>query len=226
MQEVKIYQSDPETANAIVKLLFQGSFSARAVDDAVYVAQADAEAAVQYLNEYSQKALEDVNAGFLADHDALEAAFQANWERCPVCDKKRTTICPICRTAGDDFELAFLSDGNDDGPLTEAVGCSCGPSCGGKKKEEAPQKPKDEATEILHQVLCHGCDDPFTPEFANVCVHCGHQFPEGFDPHEAKLDEHYHVGKENDAGFSVFAMSLLFVAGVGIIAALFLAFNR
>jgi hypothetical protein len=78
------------------------------------------------------------------------------WPVCPECGRRRQTVCPICETLGDDFPLA---DANY-GAAAHARGEN-GSSANGLT------------------VLCHICDEPFTPEFFRRCSGCGHQYPDG-----------------------------------------------
>lgn len=81
---------------------------------------------------------------------ASDAKTLAAWPLCPGCQKRRTTMCPYCDTAGSDFPLADanFSAGQEDPQPTLAV-------------------------------ICTTCDEPWAPEFFRRCEWCGHNFGHG-----------------------------------------------
>jgi hypothetical protein len=92
-----------------------------------------------------------------ADEDVdecLEDEPDVPWPACPSCGRPRHTSCPVCETAGTDFPRAFQPDA---------------------RQLRAPHV--DGQAGLL--VICHACDEPFTPVFLKRCEWCGHPFADG-----------------------------------------------
>ncbi len=124
-----------------------------AVTACVMVAERDAEAAQQLIAELQQTRVVD------AQEDEYQPPAQSEdgeaWPICPDCRRRRTTICPICDTAGSEFPRA---DAN-----YAAVAAQM-------------NRPRPGLA-----VICTTCDEPWSPDFLRRCEWCGHDFGEGLD---------------------------------------------
>ena len=165
----------------------------------VLVAEEDAETARRFAVQFDQQA---ALATAELEPPALEAPV---WPQCPQCDARRSTRCPVCQTAGTDFDEAdrdFLGslgmpDSLDPGgqaPKPAPISCDCGSTqCG--NREKLPSETSDAvepAAEVLPgtsanatsqprlALMCSTCDEPFVPEFPGRCEWCGHEFPDGY----------------------------------------------
>ncbi len=83
------------------------------------------------------------------------------WPRCPECDARRITVCPICKTSGSHL------------PLADA--------------DYSP--PSEETAERQPMVLCPTCDEPFIPQYLRHCEWCDHDFGAGIEPNHDPVSE-------------------------------------
>ncbi len=76
----------------------------------VVVAESDAVRARQIAVEFDRKGASTAAAKSLTEEaEALATAMVLeDWPRCPGCDAPRSTMCPICGTAGTDFRPADM----------------------------------------------------------------------------------------------------------------------
>ncbi|HTN74504.1 MAG TPA: hypothetical protein VL096_04630, partial [Pirellulaceae bacterium] len=113
----------------------------------VSVAASDAEIAREIANEFEQQCeAQQAAAGSSTTFD--DATYI--WPHCPACMQRRLTVCPFCKSAGNDFELGYT------GPQAEAG-----------------------ATARPIMVTCPTCDEAFHPQFYRLCEQCGHDFGDG-----------------------------------------------
>ncbi|MCA9267697.1 MAG: DUF2007 domain-containing protein [Planctomycetales bacterium] len=84
------------------------------------------------------------------------AGSPTDWPECPDCGRRRQTICPVCRTAGEDFPSADLNI----------------------RATDALAAPGDEQPPPAH-LICTTCDEPFVPQYYRRCVWCGRDFADG-----------------------------------------------
>lgn len=68
---------------------------------------------------------------------------------CPQCSRRRTAVCPICKTAGSNFHPGQTNVEMDD------------------HLDEPPL------------LICPTCDEPFEPSYLRRCEWCGHDFGSG-----------------------------------------------
>ena len=80
-------------------------------------------------------------------------AIASDWPRCPDCGQPRHTSCPVCGTAGHQFDSA--DPGWD---FAEA---------------------ENSEAENAGLLLCTTCDEPFRPQYLRHCEWCGHEFGDG-----------------------------------------------
>jgi len=115
------------------------------------VATEDLRAAEEIVAEVASEAAHDSQ---LDDELPSKLASDANtlpaWPICPGCQKRRTTICPYCDTAGNDFPLADANFSAGEEELQSALA-----------------------------IICTTCDEPWAPEFFRRCEWCGHDFGHG-----------------------------------------------
>ena len=122
------------------------------------------------------------------------------WPRCPQCDARRPTICPVCQTAGTDFPLADADFVAPPGVADDAQPVSCGCGSGGcstpghaaredASAQDAVDETQTEAEAPPRMLMCPTCDDPFVPAYPRRCEWCGHEFPDGFDPDAQRMIE-------------------------------------
>jgi len=137
-----------------------------------------------------QAASSEAADGLERDDSIIEVP--APWPRCPQCDTRRTTRCPICPTSGTDFEqvdpefVGSLGLPVDTSDTTGGCGSSC--SCGPEPQTDAPQSVEGKAAEPPGAetgppslaLMCPTCDEPFVPEFPRRCEWCSHEFADGY----------------------------------------------
>lgn len=124
----------------------------------------------------------------------------AQWPRCPQCNARRVTRCPICSTEGQDFRQAdpnytpTLGLADDATPLST---CACGTGSCHEKESPGQAIPEGETadtgpapTQCL-TLLCPTCDEPFEPQYARRCHECGHEFADGFEVASLSETEHF-----------------------------------
>ncbi|MEM7315680.1 MAG: hypothetical protein AAF497_21285 [Planctomycetota bacterium] len=119
-----------------------------------------------------------LDAPALRDEISAGELVWDGWPRCPSCGEKRQTICPICQTAGNDFEKGHLPE-----EVTAA-----------DIVQDLTSYEHDVANEnaVIHSniiLLCHGCDEPFVPRFYDHCEHCAQSFPDGRSTEFPFVDE-------------------------------------
>ncbi|MGD9127382.1 MAG: hypothetical protein PVH19_08385 [Planctomycetia bacterium] len=153
------------------------------------------------------------------------------WPRCPECGAPRPTRCPICKTTGTDFPetdpdfawgMGLEEVAHESSPEAQAScsGGSCGPGgCSAPRPGEVPLpeeagSPVDEGEEEDHErpfiLRCNMCDEPFSPEFPNLCPWCDYEFEDGYD-----VDPSHHLPERDSSAriflllFGLLAISLL-----------------
>jgi hypothetical protein len=119
--------------------------------------------------------------------DATTEAPLSQWPRCPECDARRITRCPVCGTAGSDFPSAdtdfpeMLAANDAPGPAASCCGpggCAPGASpAGTDTTADAEDDPEPPGT----MLTCSTCDEPFVPRYARLCEWCGHEFDDGYE---------------------------------------------
>ncbi len=101
----------------------------------VVVAEEDARRARQLAVRFDRKAAsatgraEDAVAGEGSMTEESPMVLDV-WPKCPECDARRWTRCPICNTTGRDFpavDMGFIWIPGPDGAASESPGGSCGP---------------------------------------------------------------------------------------------------
>ncbi len=116
-----------------------------------------------------------------------EPPVEPPWPRCPQCDARRTTRCPVCHTSGTDFPAADAeySGWVAEGLPEEAAASGCGGSGCGSGGCSAPGEEASEAVSepprFESRLVCSTCDEPFVPEYPRVCEWCGHEFADGYE---------------------------------------------
>jgi hypothetical protein len=153
----------------------------------VVVAEEDAPRAREIALEFDRQ-LGSTAAGPTDEGPQAEepAAAPEPWPTCPGCGARRSTRCPICGTAGSDFQAADMGfvwiPGLADA-AAEAPSCTCGP--GGctpvREQAEIPAVEEDEAESPARLLVCPTCDEPFTPQYPRLCEWCGHDFGDGYE---------------------------------------------
>lgn len=112
------------------------------------------------------------------------------WPRCPACNERRTTRCPVCATAGADFAEADSEYdwGLGVGEIPESGSCGCASGCCSGKSSRADEDcsvpddaTSDDITTTRPVLMCPTCDEPFVPEYPRRCVWCGHEFEDGYE---------------------------------------------
>ena len=111
-----------------------------------------------------------------------------DWPRCPQCDARRQTICPICHVAGNDFLLAEYN------PPAQTL---------------SPQASPDQQRPLL---MCPACDEAFTPKFYRHCPWCNHQFADGIETH---IEQEHFEGFGARVWWAIFGMVLALAAMIG-----------
>lgn len=127
----------------------------------VRVSVGDADKALQVVRMFERQA----RVGPLPELIIDDETTWHNWPRCPECDARRQTICPICHVAASEFALAEYNP-----PAEKLL------SRGG-------------AVDELPLLMCPTCDEAFTPRFYRRCAWCGHDFSDGIEvgaEHEEK----------------------------------------
>ena len=159
----------------------------------VVVAAKDAETARRLALEFDRRIVESTESEALAGLEQGESVIEvpAPWPRCPQCDTRRTTRCPICPASGTDFDevdpefIGTLGLPGDTSDATSGCGSDC--SCSHQPQSAAPQSVEAEAEPPAAQtslprlaLMCPTCDEPFVPEFPRRCEWCGHEFADGY----------------------------------------------
>jgi len=85
------------------------------------------------------------------------------WPTCPQRERRRTAVCPVCATAGCDFQLGWGDSAAGTVELNDATA-------------DLAQS-EEESEDLL--VICPGCDESFRPGFLRRCEWCGHRFDAG-----------------------------------------------
>ena len=91
----------------------------------------------------------------------VDIEYDENWDEwptCPDCQRRRQTVCPVCKTAGTNLPMA---DPNHDGEA---------PTLGPTKEQPYGHLPL---------LICTTCDEPFRPQFYKICQWCRHEFEDG-----------------------------------------------
>jgi hypothetical protein len=102
--------------------------------------------------------------------DVETDAAACEWPCCPQCGRRRLAVCPVCETAGTDFDRGF-SPGAATCPLNDPQDAT------------APRRARP-------LVLCPICDEAFRPRFLAHCEWCGHAFGDGIDRPAPEPTEH------------------------------------
>jgi hypothetical protein len=134
----------------------------------VSVHAADVEAARQILRQAEASQKHGLSSPELAALESESDHDRIAWPKCPRCQRRRHTACPICETAGTDFVQAFLPD---DQQIIKVI----------RRSDESDTE--DEGHNLF--LLCPTCDEPFVPRFLARCEWCGHRFNESWEPPEA-----------------------------------------
>jgi hypothetical protein len=121
----------------------------------VVVHESDADDARQIALEFEHAARHGLIDEDLAELEEYVDREEPPWPTCPSCRRRRHTSCPICGTAGTEFEPAFLLAQEHPGRAATA---------------DVPQR---------RLVLCSTCDEPFVPEHPARCEWCGYRFADG-----------------------------------------------
>ncbi len=114
------------------------------------------------------------------------------WPICPECSTPRPARCPICGTTGSEFSAVDMGFSWVPGeqPAEAGADCSCGShGCGrhgGGREQGPPVTPVADQDEDADpwdsgMLMCHGCDEPFRPDYRRECEGCGHRFADGFE---------------------------------------------
>jgi len=114
------------------------------------------------------------------------AAAPQPWPTCPECGARRSTRCPICGTAGSDFQpadMGFVWIPELADAATEAPSCNCGPGGCTPPGEQTEVSGADEveSESPARLLMCPTCDEPFTPQYPRLCEWCGHDFGHGYE---------------------------------------------
>ena len=127
----------------------------------VYVHENDARTAREIAMEF------DVTSGeatlTVYDEDDEETTDDG-WPRCPSCQRRRLTRCPVCETTGTDFAEGFFPYGAED-----------------QDEEGAEHGAGTVGTREAFLVICPVCDEPFAPRHPRRCEWCGHRFGDGWE---------------------------------------------
>jgi hypothetical protein len=151
----------------------------------VLVPREDARRAREIALEFERRTAAAADTAGEEPPPAAPAGVPEDWPRCPECNARRSTRCPVCETAGTDFPAADMGfvwiPGTED--AAQAVSCGCGP--GGctpaDKPGEVPAADGPEAELPAALLMCPTCDEPFEPEYPRLCEWCGHEFADGFE---------------------------------------------
>jgi hypothetical protein len=111
-----------------------------------------------------------------------------DWPRCPQCDARRQTICPVCHVAGNNFLLAEYN------PPAQQLSSHAAP----------------EDTRPL--LMCPTCDEAFTPQFYRRCAWCNHEFADGI---ETQIEHEHFEGFGARVWWAIIGMALALAAVVG-----------
>ena len=114
------------------------------------------------------------------------ATTSETWPTCPGCAARRSTRCPICGTAGSDFQpadMGFVWIPELADAAREAPSCNCGPGGCTPAGEQTEVSGADEAASEspARLLMCPTCDEPFTPQYPRLCEWCGHDFGDGYE---------------------------------------------
>ena len=153
----------------------------------VVVAEEDASRARQIALEFDRQ-VGSTAAGVPAEGPpaAEVTATPESWPTCPGCGARRLTRCPICGTAGSDFQpadMGFVWIPELADAAAEAPSCNCGPGGCAPAGEEAeiPAADEAESESPARLLICPTCDEPFTPQYPRLCEWCGHDFGDGYE---------------------------------------------
>jgi hypothetical protein len=153
----------------------------------VLVADEDAPRARQIALEFDRRAADAARTRAPeGPPPELPPGPSADWPKCPQCGARRSTMCPVCGTAGSDFppaDMGFVWIPEADAPARQSASCSCGP--GGCTPEasqpEAPAADQAEGEQPAALLMCPTCDEAFAPAYPRLCEWCGHEFADGFE---------------------------------------------
>lgn len=158
--------ANPEQAHMLKNALEEQGIAAWVSNEPLQVALGDLPAGMPtaarvMVDEENAEAARDIAMEFedskrrgegSAELTALDREHpEESWPTCPHCSRRRHTSCPICETAGTEFEIAFMPGAEGEGEVAT----------------QAPGK-------LL--VLCPICDEAFRPKFPSRCEWCGHWF--------------------------------------------------
>lgn len=134
-----------------------------ATNPRVRVNAEDAEKARQVVKafEFQQRLGRERRVEYSDDFDDV----WRDWPTCPDCGHRRQTVCPICETAGSDL------------PLADPNHAGVAPTLGPGKEDAETGRPL---------LICTTCDEPFHPQFYQVCQWCGHPHEDGLPPPPAQ----------------------------------------
>jgi hypothetical protein len=166
-----------------------------------------------------------VSSEATSDSESGESVVEAPapWPRCPECDTRRTTRCPICPASGTDFEQVdpeFAGPLGLPGHVADASGvCGSSCSCGQEPQAvevEASESPGTATCPPRLALMCPTCDEPFVAEFPRRCEWCGHEFADGYEVEDHVDGEPIPV----QAMIVILALVILFLVACGYFACL------
>ena len=112
------------------------------------------------------------------------------WPECPECGSRRTTLCPVCGTAGSNFPAADSDLASASMLSTPAQPSSCGCGSGGCSSDQHDEQVDEESAGPTdadagfdvpdNLLMCTTCDEPFAPNYPRLCEWCGHEFADGY----------------------------------------------
>ena len=191
----------------------------------VAVARENAEIARQVALEFDRRIAAASLRGLEEAAGAEAGVEEISWPRCPECDAKRTTTCPICETAGTDFAQAdrqFLGTPGPEGPA-KPTSCGCGPGgCSGGATAPGEEPTAEGSSEGCVpgetapgagpppvMLMCPTCDEPFVPEYPRRCEWCGHDYGDGYE-----VDQPRQLEQVNSRAIALILGLLLVFIGV------------
>jgi hypothetical protein len=128
----------------------------------VYVHENDARTAREIAMEFDVTSAEATLTARYYEDDGETS--DEGWPRCPSCQRRRLTRCPVCETAGTDFAEGFFPYGSED-PDEDAADAGAGTI----------------GTRETFLVICPVCDEPFAPRHPRRCEWCGYGFADGWE---------------------------------------------
>ena len=141
--------------------------------------------------------LEDYLNGRLTDDgqaawDKHSTESLRHWPLCPECESPRIAKCSVCGRTGvefppndPDFDWGMGQEAVDDADEEPLCTCHSETCAHGDSENESHlddalscESESDDGKIVLR---CPSCDEPFVPEFAEMCPWCDHRFEDGFE---------------------------------------------